>query len=86
MKNAVCYERVVTVFKLLKIYYKENTYYKEIFVGSIDRGSSQQLQMWFSGHIFGPNLLRRLSRLLFLLRWNKYGAKQCLKNHIPFDF
>ena len=32
------------------------------------------------------NLLRRLSRLLFLLRWNKYGARKCLKNHIPFDF
>ena len=32
------------------------------------------------------NLLRCLSRLLFLLRWNKYGAKKCLKNHIPFDF
>ena len=26
------------------------------------------------------NLLRSLSRLLFLLRWNKYGAKKCLKN------
>ena len=32
------------------------------------------------------NLQRCLSRLLFLLRWNKYGAKKCLKNHIPFDF
>ena len=32
------------------------------------------------------NLLCSLSRLLFLLRWNKYGAKKCLKNHIPFDF
>ena len=32
------------------------------------------------------NLLRSLSRLLFLLRWNKHGAEKCLKNHIPFDF
>ena len=32
------------------------------------------------------NLLCSLSRLLFLLPWNKYGAKKCLKNHIPFDF
>ena len=32
------------------------------------------------------NLLRSLSRLLFLLLWNKYGAKKCLKNHIPFGF
>ena len=32
------------------------------------------------------NLLRSLSRQLFLLRWNKYGAKKCLKNHIPFNF
>ena len=32
------------------------------------------------------NVLRSLSRLLFLLRWNKNGAKRCLKNHIPFDF
>ena len=31
-------------------------------------------------------LLRRLSRLLFLLRWNKYRAKKCLRNHIPFNF
>ena len=32
------------------------------------------------------NLLRSLSCLLFLLWSNKYGAKKCLKNHIPFDF
>ena len=32
------------------------------------------------------NLLRSLSNLLFLLRWNKNGVKKCLKNHIPFDF
>ena len=32
------------------------------------------------------NLLPSLSRLLFLLWRNKYGAKKCLKNHIPFDF
>ena len=32
------------------------------------------------------NVLRVLSRLLFQLRWNKYGAKKCLKDHIPFDF
>ena len=32
------------------------------------------------------NLLRSLSSLLFLLRWNKNGAKKCLKNHIHFDF
>ena len=38
-------------------------------------------------NILSPqNLLRSLSRLFFLLRWNKYGAKKCLKNHIPFDF
>ena len=32
------------------------------------------------------NLLRSLSRLLFLLQLKKYGAKKCQKNHIPFDF
>ena len=32
------------------------------------------------------NLLHSLSRIFFLLRWNKYGAKKCLKNHIPFDY
>ena len=32
------------------------------------------------------NLLRSLSSVLFLLQWNKNGAKKCLKNHIPFDF
>ena len=42
--------------------------------------------VWFSEHFSCQNLLRSLSRLLFLLRWNKYGAKKCLKNHIPFDF
>ena len=55
-------------------------------VGSTDRASSQQLQMWFSEHFSRQNLLRGLSRLLFLLQWNKYGVKKCLKNHIPFDF
>ena len=29
---------------------------KKIFVGSMDRESSQELQMWFSGHFFGPKL------------------------------
>ena len=57
-----------------------------LLVGSTDRGSSQQLQMWFSKHFSRQNLLLSLSRLLFLLRWNKYGAKKCLQNHIPFDF
>ena len=32
------------------------------------------------------NLLCSLSRQLFPLRWNKYGSKKCLKNHIPFYF
>ena len=27
-----------------------------IFVGSMDRESSQQLQMWFSEHFFAPKL------------------------------
>ena len=58
----------------------------EWFVGSMDRESSQQLQMWFSEHFSRQNLLRSLSSLLFLLQWNKNGAKKCLKNHIPFDF
>ena len=33
------------------------------------------------------NLLRSLPRLLFLLRWNKYGAKKCLKTtfHSTFE-
>ena len=42
--------------------------------------------MFFSEHFSRQNLLRSLSSLLFLLRWNKNGAKECLKNHIPFDF
>ena len=32
------------------------------------------------------NLLRCLSRLLFLLRWNNYGAKKMSENHISFEF
>ena len=42
--------------------------------------------MWFSEHFSRQNLLCSLSHLLFLLRWNKHGAKKCLKNLIPFDF
>ena len=42
--------------------------------------------MWFSEHFSRQNLLGSLSSLLFLLRWNKNGAKKCLENHIPFDF
>ena len=48
-------------------------------VGSTDQASSQQLQVWFLNSFSRQNLLRSLSRLLFLLRWNKYGAKKCLK-------
>ena len=55
-------------------------------VASKDRASSHQLEMWFSEHFSRQNFLRSLSCLLFLLWWNKYGAKKCLKNHIPFDF
>ena len=43
-------------------------------------------KMWFSEHFSRQSLLRSLSRLLFLVQWNKYGAKKCKKNHIPFDF
>ena len=50
------------------------------------RASSQQLQIWFSERFSRQNLLHSLSRLLFLLRWDKYGAKKCLKSRIPFDF
>ena len=63
-----------------------NTVAGFFIVGSTDRGSSQQLQMWSFKHFSRQNLLRSLSRLLFLLRWNRYGAKKCLQNHIPFDF
>ena len=48
-------------------------------VGSTDQASSQQLQVWFLNSFSRQNLLRSLSRLLFLLQWNKYGAKKCLK-------
>ena len=30
--------------------------------------------------------LQNLLRSLSCLRWNKYSAKKCPKNHIPFDF
>ena len=32
------------------------------------------------------NLLRGLSRVLFLLRWNKYGARICLKTTFHSNF
>ena len=44
-------------------------------VDSTVRTSSQQLQMWFSEHFSRQNLLRCLSRLLFLLRWNNMARK-----------
>ena len=56
------------------------------FVGSMDQESSQQLHMWFSEQFSLQNLLCSLSRVLFLLWCNKYGAKRCPENHIPFDF
>ena len=37
-------------------YYKRQSKNKIIFVGSVDRESSQQLQMWFSEHFFAPKL------------------------------
>ena len=30
--------------------------FENLFVGSMDRESSQQLQMWFSEHFFAPKL------------------------------
>ena len=30
----------------------------QVFVGSMDQESSQQLQMWFSEHFFAPKLAR----------------------------
>ena len=57
-----------------------------LLVASMHRESFQQLQMWFSEHFLRQNVLRSLSRLLLLLRWNKYSTKKCLKNHIPFHF
>ena len=64
-----------------KFRYESRWYLVTKVVGSTDRPSSQQLQLWFSEHFFAPNLLRSLSRLLFLLRWNKYGGKNVLKPH-----
>ena len=43
------------LFLLLSIY--EGVIFASLsFVGSIDRESSQQLQMWFSEHFFAPKL------------------------------
>ena len=57
-----------------------------IIVGTMDRESSQQLQIGFSEHFSCQNLLRRLSRLLFVLQWNKYGAEKCLKTTFRSTF
>ena len=35
---------------------KPSYYQSEVFVGSMDRESCQQLQMWFSEHFFAPKL------------------------------
>ena len=59
--------------------------------------SSFLLVLWTENHLSSfkcgflnifsrQTLLCSLSLLLFLPRWNKYGAKKCLKNHIPLDF
>ena len=55
-------------------------------VGSTDRASSQQLQIWFSEHFFAPELAALFVTPIVSLRWNNYGTKKCLKNHIPFNF
>ena len=69
----------------------------EVRVESGQRQKTILLVPWTKNHLSSfkcgfldsfsrQSLLRSLSSLLFLLRWNKYGAKKCLKNHIPFDF
>ena len=55
-------------------------------VGSMDRESSQQLKMWFSEHFFAPKLAGLFVTPIVSATSNKFGAKKCLKNHIPFDF
>ena len=53
-----------------------------------DRASSQQLQMWFSEHFFARKLAALFVMPIVSATYtvDKYGAKKCLKNHIPFDF
>ena len=55
-------------------------------VGSKDQHHLSSFKCGFRNIFSRQNLLRSLSRLLFLLWWHKYGAKKCLENHIPFDF
>ena len=55
-------------------------------VDSIDQESSQQLKMWFSEHFFAPKLAGLFVTPIVSATSNKFGAKKCLKNHIPFDF
>ena len=59
-----------------------------VFIGFIDRQSSQQLLNVVSWTFFSRKTccIVSLSRLLFLLRWNKYGAKKCLTKLNPFEF
>ena len=72
------------------IFFSDTLYIKQIsrpnIVGSTDQAPLSSFKCGFLNIFSRQNMLRNLSRLLDLLRWNKYGAKKCLKNHIPFDF
>ena len=52
----------------------------------MDQESSQQLKMWFSEHFFAPKLAGLFVTPIVSATSNKFGAKKCLKDHIPFDF
>ena len=56
------------------------------FVGSMVQESSEQLKLWFSEHFFAPKLAGLFVTPIVSATSNKFGAKKCLKNHIPFDF
>ena len=42
--------------------------------------------MWFSEHFLTPKLAGLFVTPIVSATVEQYGAKKCLKNHIPFDF
>ena len=57
-----------------------------LLVGSTDRASSQQLQMWFSEHFFAPKLAAWFVTPIVSATVEQIWREKMSEKHIPFDF
>ena len=56
------------------------------FVGSTDRTSSQQLQIWFSGHFFAPKLTAQFVTPIVSARVKQIWREKMSEKPHSFDF